>query len=83
MKKALKLRTNWSRKLCQLRAAAGWAQDQTAAKCMISSKQYWNWEHGLSVPRNIYKEKLADLFGVSVREIFQDYIFQEQKAERG
>ena len=53
----------------QLRLARGWTQLDLAMRLRVNLGSVSAWERGLSVPRRITQQRLANLFGVEVGEI--------------
>ena len=53
----------------RLRSEAGYTQDQVAQKIGITWRNYQRYEKAKVVPKMIYLERLAKLYGVSVEEI--------------
>ena len=53
----------------QLREARGWSQLDLAVKIGASINAVYKWERGLVVPHPKSRQRLADLFGVSVEAI--------------
>lgn len=53
----------------QLRQARGWTQEQPARRLGVQQAAVLQWERGYVVPRPTMQQRLADLFGVSVKDL--------------
>lgn len=52
-------------KLKAARVNAGLTQKEAAEKIGVSNKTLWSWENGMSVPNQIYIDRICELYGVS------------------
>ena len=58
-------------RLRELRENAGYSQCSLAARLGLTPPTINRWEHGRACPRLQNLKKLADLYGVSVREMME------------
>lgn len=64
--------TPWYKKLKVLRIIKGWTQEETAKKCGVDKRIFWNWENGISIPIKKNRERIGKVFNVTEEEIFGD-----------
>ena len=57
------------RTLCQLRQDRGWTQEELAQYLGVNPSAVSSWECGVRVPSEMYRQRLAWVFGISVAEI--------------
>ena len=60
------LKMRLSQNIAGLRHAAGWSQEELAARLDVTRQSVSKWESGQSVPDAERLVKLSELFGVSV-----------------
>ena len=53
----------------ELRQERGWAQLDVAVRVGVTASKVSEWERGLVTPSDIYRRRLAALFGVSVAAV--------------
>ncbi len=53
----------------QLRQARGWTQEVLAGRLRVSKSTIAKWETGVNVPASATRQRLAEVFGVSVDDI--------------
>lgn len=51
------------------RVNKGMSQKAAAMKLGVSNKTLWSWENGISVPNQIYIDRICELYGVSYDNI--------------
>ena len=59
-------------RLCALRIAKGWSQEDLAERLAVSRQAVWYWETGQRLPRAEHFRSLAKEFGVLERDLFTD-----------
>ncbi len=62
----------------QLREERGWAQLDVALRLGVSAAAVSNWERGRTVPRLEHRRRLAQLFGVHVKDIAAELAPQDR-----
>lgn len=60
----------WYRKIEVLRTIKGWSQEEAAKRCFTNQKAFWSWEKGQAFPRKISRRTIAQVFGVTEKDIF-------------
>lgn len=60
----------WYKKLEILRTIKEWNQRETAEKCGVDKKIYWNWENGKFIPVERNRKVIAKVFDVSEDDLF-------------
>lgn len=63
---------SWNKKIEVLRTMKGWSQEEAAEKCYTGQRAFWGWESGKSYPRKNSRRAIAQAFGVSEKEIFEE-----------
>ncbi len=53
----------------QLRHERGWAQLDVAVRISVTASKVSEWERGLATPSDVYRRRLAALFGISEADI--------------
>ncbi len=61
--------TPWSHAIRRLRQARGWSQPDLATRVGVVPRTISTWERGVRVPSEVYRQRLAQVFGVSVARI--------------
>lgn len=65
-------RLPWYKKIEVLRVINDWKQEEAAEKIGVDARVYWNWENGVSIPVKRNRERIAQVYGVSQKEIFTE-----------
>lgn len=65
-------RLPWYMKIRILRTINEWTQEETADKCGVDQRIYWNWENGANIPVQRNRKIIAKVFEISEIEIFKN-----------
>ncbi len=71
--------TRWNENLRQLRLARGWKQIEAARRLGLRPNRYNQYENGRRLPPVDVAVRIADLYGVSLNELFHASKCHEEK----